>query len=199
MMGDSLAAVPGPDPDAPHRPHIEVVHVRDLAVTGKTGVGARMDGRPAHHLVAVVRQHPGRRILLSPVASPFPRARGRAAAGAVWTGCGSSGTSTRSRRAAWVPAPPSRPRTPSPDESRSPCRHHVTGLPVRQGAVRGQRLEPHYARCVASALDCRTPLEACVHEQHSGVGVETGSPATRRRSSRCRFSGRRVFIRRVPG
>ena len=63
-------AVPGSHPDAPHRPHVDVVDVRDLAVRREARVGPRVHARPADDLVAVVRDDAGRRVLCDEFADP---------------------------------------------------------------------------------------------------------------------------------
>ena len=53
-VGDAAPTVAGADPDAPHRPRVLVVDVRDLGRAGERQVGARRDRGPPDDLVAVV-------------------------------------------------------------------------------------------------------------------------------------------------
>src|SRR5690606_22587338 len=46
-MRDALAAVAGPNADAPDAPDVEVVHVRDLAVAREGRIRTPRDRRPA--------------------------------------------------------------------------------------------------------------------------------------------------------
>lgn len=59
-VGDALTAAPGPYPDAPHRPQVQVVDVRDLAAGRKRCVGTGMDRCPADDFAAVVGEYAGR-------------------------------------------------------------------------------------------------------------------------------------------
>src|SRR4029453_1295416 len=71
VMRDALAAMPRSHTDAPHRPHVEVVDVRDPAVVREARVGARGPARPAHALAAVVGEDTRRRILPAQLLHPL--------------------------------------------------------------------------------------------------------------------------------
>ena len=134
VVRDALSTVARPHPDAPHRPDVEIVDVRDLPVAGEARVGTRVHRGPADHLIAVVGEHAGRRSLPDQLLHPLaPGGADQALGSPSRRSGGSSGTNTRSRRAAWARPWSSRRRTPWPVVLRSPCRNSA-----RCGADREQ-------------------------------------------------------------
>ena len=75
MVGDTLLAVAGPDAEAPHRPHVDLVNVGDLAVSGEARIGAGVHGRPTDDFVVVVGEHARWRILLDEELHPLAACR----------------------------------------------------------------------------------------------------------------------------
>ena len=188
-MRDALAAVTRAHADAPHRPHVEVVDVRDLAARRERRVGPRVHGRPADDLVALVGEH-ARRSLLHERRDLAAARRCRRARGSPSTGCGSSGTSTRSRRAASARPSSSRRRTSVgrthldvhadtvPPASDTASRRHVTS-PAQHlervgevGGVLGRERHPVPRRGWANESSC-----ACSHCRVSPRRADSvGSP-----------------------
>src|SRR5688572_31845711 len=61
VVRDAPPAPTRPHPDAPHRPDVEIIDVRDLAVAGEARVGTGVHGRPPDHVVTVVGEHSDRK------------------------------------------------------------------------------------------------------------------------------------------